>query len=604
MKGLCLSTGGERGVEWLAAVALAAAAAWLAPAPLSAQDPSTPVTPEMKQVTVDLGSGTINAVLPFDEPFLLVGTPPPQTIRIEATYCEIAERSARELGSLLANAPASSGSLSLCVGGPAKANRLLPWTGQTTSFQLLVPDRLPVNRNFLFQFTIARALSDSELAALKTQVRSELDRELRTIDATQPASLGAAQYDQLLATIRRVLAAQPLAAGQVPQPEAGSVFDPAAASADAGDFAPPWQEPLRRVYETQQQRRVVVQPLGSDPSSRVTALFTALRAVRQDPAIAALQAAVDGLSAADRSDLSHLLPDAALQGLQILASADNQRLAAIASGVEAPGGTSAAVPADTLASDLWTPTQVTPVAANVATTTSALRALGELTKTAEQVTALSTALGPNVDQMAGLRAKLGIAAAAAASVSSSLLRMSSILDSREKALDDLANYLRREAAVRVPIVASSTGSFTTRAAFHISADIGILYAGEIGEVLPYFGANFYTRAVNRDVPLSVLGGFRRRFSFLLGVTYSSIKEMDGTRVLRDDLFGSQALVAGAGLRLTDTARINGGVLVFQENSPNPLIDDLRLSEELFVSISFDWNIKSLLGKLGTAITGP
>ncbi len=237
MKGLCLSTGGERGVEWLAAVALAAAAAWLAPAPLSAQDPSTPVTPEMKQVTVDLGSGTINAVLPFDEPFLLVGTPPPQTIRIEATYCEIAERSARELGSLLANAPASSGSLSLCVGGPAKANRLLPWTGQTTSFQLLVPDRLPVNRNFLFQFTIARALSDSELAALKTQVRSELDRELRTIDATQPASLGAAQYDQLLATIRRVLAAQPLAAGQVPQPEAGSVFDPAAASADAGDFS-------------------------------------------------------------------------------------------------------------------------------------------------------------------------------------------------------------------------------------------------------------------------------------------------------------------------------------------------------------------------------
>jgi hypothetical protein len=123
-------------------------------------------------------------------------------------------------------------------------------------------------------------------------------------------------------------------------------------------------------------------------------------------------------------------------------------------------------------------------------------------------------------------------------------------------------------------------------------------------VLPYFGANFYTRAVNRDVPLSVLGGFRRRFSFLLGVTYSSVKEMDGDRVLRDDLFGSQALVAGAGLRLTDAARINGGVIVLQENSPNPLIDDLRLTEEYFVSISFDWNIKNLLGKLGTAITGP
>lgn len=602
MKGLFLDRGGQRAGAHLRAAALAALAlAW--PAASRAQDSSVaPQTPELKQVTVDLASGTINAVLPFDEPFLLVGTPPQGAVRIEASYCEIAAESARELGRLLAGGAASN-PLSLCLGGPASANRLLPWTGQTTNFQLYLPDRLPPNHNFLFLFTIARALTETELTALKTQVRSELDRELRAIDATNPPSLGAAEYSRLLATIRRVLAAQPLPAGQVPQPEPGSVFDPGTAPSEA-DPGPPWQEALRRVYETQQQRRVVVEPLGTSAGSRVDKLFNALRAVHDDPATSALQTAVDGLPAAERSDLSHLLPDAAVQGLATLASADNQQLGAIARGVQALGGASAAVPSDTLASDVWTPADDAPLASNVATTVATLRALAELTKTAEQVTALSTALGSNVDQMAGLRAKLGAAASAATSVQSNLNRLASILAARDKALDDLATYLRREAEVKAPIVGSSTGSFTTRAAFHISADFGILYAGEIGEVVPYFGANFYTRAVNRDVPLSVLGGFRRRFSFLLGVTFTSVKEMDGSRILRDDLFANQALVAGAGLRLTDAARINGGVLVFQENSANPLIDDLRLTEELFVSISFDWNIKSLLGKLGTAIAGP
>lgn len=534
-----------------------------------AQANGVPDTPEIKQVEVDLASGTINAVLPFDEPFLLVGTPPQGAVRLEGSYCEAGDSSGKNLGNLLAGGPAANAPLSLCKGGASTATHLVPWTGQTSRFQLFVPDRLSPNRDFLFLFTISRALSETELAALKIQVRAGLDRELRAIDASNPPSLGAAQYASLLDTIRRVLAAQPLPEGQSVQPEKGSVFDPATVAGD-DDPGPPWQEPLRRVYETQQQRRVVVKPLGSGAGSRVDALFSALRAVHQDPATAALLAAVDGLSAADRSDLAHLLPDPALAGLATLGSADPPLLASIAGGATALGGPSAAVPADTLASDLWTPADVAPLAANMATVHATLRTLGELTKTAEQVTALATALGPNAAQMAGLRAKLGSAASAAAAVGSSLTRLSSILAGREAALDDLATYLRREAAVRVPIVATSTGSFTTRAAFHISADFGVLYAGEIGEVTPYFGANFYTRAVNRDVPLSVLGGFRRRFSFLLGVTFNSVKEEDAAgRVLRDDLFGSQALVVGAGLRLTDTARINGGVLVFQENSPNP-----------------------------------
>ncbi len=559
-----------------------------------------PDTPELKEVMVDLASGTIRAVLPFDEPFILTGTPPAQTTRIEATFCEIEDASAERLGNLL-QGEGSRSPLSLCRD---QALKLTPWLAQTTNFQLFVPQRLRPNRSYLFNFTVARALGENELTILRTQVRANLDRAFLDLARTAPPSLTAVQYNQLLDVVRGVLAGFPLQSGLSLQAEQGSVW--AASTRASDDFAsePPWQEQLRRVWEAQQQRAPIAQRLDNQA---VPALFVALSGLRANAALVALKQALDGLPATERANLAHLLPQAAEVALTSLVQASDDQLSSLARGLEVLGGAgpTAGIPADRLLRDLWLPGDAQSTAANFQGTVDNLRAAAQLARTASQVTVLAAALGEAASQMPALGLELDAAGEAADVVASGGSRLVNVLAARQSALDDLAGFLRREAAVRVPVIGTSTGAFTTRATFHISVDFGILYAGEIGEVQPYFGANFYTRAVNRDVPLSELGGFGRRFSFLLGVTFNTVKETDPTgRVLRDDLFGNQALVVGAGFRLTDTARFNAGVLIFEENSPNPLIDRLELTQEAFVAISFDWNIKNLLGRLGTSIVGP
>ncbi|HSL84576.1 MAG TPA: hypothetical protein VLF66_17515, partial [Thermoanaerobaculia bacterium] len=284
------------------------------------------------------------------------------------------------------------------------------------------------------------------------------------------------------------------------------------------------------------------------------------------------------------------------------------RLDAVAFGLDALGttapGDGGAPPSPTPAEpppDPWTVADVAPRAANLAATRAALAQALALTRTAEQVDALRSGLGGA--DLAPLRDALAGAGNAAGLVQNLLARLEAILAERDQALGELSGFLVRQASTEVPIVATSTGSFSTRAKNHVSMDIGILYSGDAGEVLPYFGANFYLRPVNRAVPLSQVGRLGRRFSFMVGVTYSSIREEENGRVLRDDLFGSMALVVGAGLRLSDAARFAVGALVYQENDPNPLVDDLSLTADPFVSVSFDANVKSLLGPLADAITG-
>lgn len=595
---------GSARVRWarLAAAAsrlLLALTLWAEAPALWAQSPN-PDTPELKEVQVDLASGTIRAVLPFDEPFILTGSPPANTLRIEATFCEIEGETARQLGNLT-QGPNARAALSLCRG---EATKLVPWNAQTANFQLFVPERLIANRNYLFDFTVFRALAPAELDTLKSQVRVQLEGAFLDLARSAPPSLSAKEYNQLLAAVRQVLAGFPMPSGLSLRAEAGSAWAASTVADDGAATEPPWQEQLRQVWEAQQQRAPIAQRLDTQA---VPALFTALSSARANPALSLLQRSVEGLSAADRANLAHLLPAPAVAAVDGLVGSSDDRLSSIARGLEGLGGSgpTAGLPADRLLRDLWIPAEAVAQGANYQATADNLRAAAQLTLTAAQVTVLADALGSAAEQMAALGAALDAAADAADALASGLSRLGNTLSARQEKLDELAGYLRREAAVRVPVIGSSTGAFTTRATFHISVDFGILYAGEIGEVQPYFGANFYTRAVNRDVPLSELGGLRRRFSFLLGVTFNTVKETDTTgRVLRDDLFGSQALVVGAGLRLTDTARLNAGMLVFQENSPNPLIDRLELTQEAFVAISFDWNVKNLLGRLGASIVGP
>lgn len=605
----------------IALLMLGAALAAGAPAPAQTSPPpaGTQETEGLTAVPVDLSSGAFQAVLPFDEPFLLTGTVPAGVVRIGGAWCPIPDASGAQLAALLESARQAR-RLTACPDSSEAPRPIPAWEnpfpaapgGAAPTFTLFIAERLEANENYLFSFVTSRQLGADELATFQPRVRSALDQTLRSF-ASEPAPDAAAALDQVTArqyqalqrAVGEVLATQPLRAGEIAQPEPGTFFDPA--SVPAPGEPPPWARELDDLYRIQATRQDPVSRLDE----RTSLLFDALEEVGQGASgtgLAALREAIAALSAGDRATLDHLLPAPALAALDTLTGERGPRLDAVAFGLAALGaaapGDSAAPPDPTPAEpppDPWTAGDVAPRAANLAATRAALAQALALTRTAEQVDALRSSLGGA--DLAPLRDALAGAGAAAGLVQNLLARLAAILAERDQALGDLSGFLMRQASTEVPIVATSTGSFSTRAKNHVSMDVGILYSGDAGEVLPYFAANFYLRPVNRDVPLTQVGGFGRRFSIMVGVTYSSIQEEENGRVLRDDLFGSQALVVGAGLRLTDAARVSVGALVYQENDPNPLVDDLSLTADPFFAVSFDWDVRSLLGPLGTAITG-
>ena len=141
----------------------------------------------------------------------------------------------------------------------------------------------------------------------------------------------------------------------------------------------------------------------------------------------------------------------------------------------------------------------------------------------------------------------------------------------------------------VIVSGASTGNYSTFKNYYFSVDAGLVYPFEIDNVLPYIGVNLYLRPVNKDAPLN---GLARRFAFTIGITVSSVA--DDNPKTRDDLFGSQALLLGAGLRLLPSVRAGAGVLLFQKLDPNPLITRKSLASVPYISLSLDWDIAKTL----------
>ena len=132
---------------------------------------------------------------------------------------------------------------------------------------------------------------------------------------------------------------------------------------------------------------------------------------------------------------------------------------------------------------------------------------------------------------------------------------------------------------------------------YVSADLGLLYAGRIGEPAAYVGANFYLRPVNKGVPLRQKGGPLRRFAFTVGLTLNSIED---NADVRSDLYFNHALVLGAGYRVSQYWRVGVGGLVFRERDPDsyPLTRKKRTAVTPYVAMSFDADIGQQLTGIG------
>jgi hypothetical protein len=175
----------------------------------------------------------------------------------------------------------------------------------------------------------------------------------------------------------------------------------------------------------------------------------------------------------------------------------------------------------------------------------------------------------------------------------------------ESRVETLVNIL----AVSLSKISYINGStvvndFKTRANSYISADLGLAAIPELSIMSPYLGTNIYLRPINPKYPITwrnnIGEDFFRRFSFLIGLTVTSLKKDDS----RADLLGTFNLITGAGFRVSDGVRINGGTVWYSQVNPNPLNTNKNIVCSGFVSLSFDLDVTTVFHKLFTTTQIP
>ncbi|QKJ32819.1 hypothetical protein HQ865_24705 [Mucilaginibacter mali] len=140
---------------------------------------------------------------------------------------------------------------------------------------------------------------------------------------------------------------------------------------------------------------------------------------------------------------------------------------------------------------------------------------------------------------------------------------------------------------------STPGDFQTRANWYVSADLGVALIPDLGLLTPYMGTNIYLRPVNKRHPLKSWQ-LDERFSFLVGVSVTSLAK---TGYRSDLLGGTFNLITGAGLRIADFVRLNGGVAWYGQHASNPLNSNQAIGCSYFVSFSFDIDVKTVFSTL-------
>ncbi len=569
--------------------ALAAGLAFLA-GPAAAQDPCAPpsVDTGFAEVSVNLSAGTFNRVLPFDVPVRVCGTVPAGTTSVTVQYAasQKADLSIDRKCNLLA---------------PPGA-RLQPETPieghlDGTTFRVILPP-LEAERYYAFCFQRRAKIPDDLAAKFKSAARDVLDKGLAEVTS---GDLTAAQSLKLRTELYNRLAAA-ASAHDLALTE-GTVFD-LRSGYDAMRGTGTVHEMVVKVLNPQRREDRIV---AGDPrqglpplSERQLDFKDALKAVQASPALAHL---IDQLEKGAQTDttLQELLASRNFKAALALFHADDEQLSLIAQGRD-PGEP---VP------DLMDPDQ-TAAMANHYDDSSA--ALGDLAGLIRKVLASppSSALraGLSADDVAALRGLTGAGPLARAgnlafALSGLAQDLQTALAERSTALNALAEIVKAEAAQVEVVDASTTGNFTTTQSNYISADAGLVFAPQLSKGVSYVGVNFYFRPVNKDADLAQFGSFSRRFAVTLGLTVQSVADGGGGTVqTRQDLFGSQSLILGAGLRVTNSFRLSTGAVVFEKKDRNPLISKYSLATTYYFALSFDLNVaRAFQGGLANLFKG-
>lgn len=541
-----------------------AAGAGSASAQPAAAAPNAATSP-ITQVTAQLPAGSFDRVLPFDVPFFIVGAAPDGTVRLEVQY---RESRSRDIASATPWLPAT----------PRTWVPEAPTSGGQ-QFLIFMRDTLEAERYFQFRFTFFRQPSAEQAARFRAGARDLFDDRLALVAAASVPLTDAPQIrDDLAAIIRSVTGSA------VWQPAPGSIFDTTDASAAA---MVRFLEGAVDVLGPQGARAAV---LRNAASVRLL-LESALLNIQASGELATTFAAAQKLN----NDALNALLAVDAGGTALLTLGGPQLVLAAAGNVAGDRDLLVSMRPDG-------PAQRAGAYAQLVQQLQLLDHFGHAVSDAGGAARplLEPVVGaPTLAQVAALLRPGGAIADAlthARRLAADMTQIAAALTERDAALVTLTEQIVVLMRDERFIEATSVADGATTQNNYISADGGILYAGDIGTAAVFIGSNIYLRPVNKDAPLSQKGSFSRRFAFTVGMTVSSVA--DENERTRSDLFGNSGLVLGAGIRVTQSIRLGGGVLVFKEADENPLVTKKSAATTWYMSFSFDLDVAKGLQGLG------
>jgi hypothetical protein len=578
----------RRGLSVLGAFLLAQA---LVSVPAAAQDPCAPPSGDtgFAEVRVNLSAGTFDHVLPFDVPARVCGTVPAGTTSITVQYAV----------SKTANLSLDSSCRLLAPPGAAlQPPTPIPGRLDGTTFRVILPP-LEADRYYAFCFQRRAKVPDDVAAKFRAKARDVLDRGFAQVSS---GTLTDEDSRKLRGELyRRLLDVTGAAVAIVD----GTVFD---ASPGQDELRGKFRDLVQKILTPQIRRNRIVEGnpgQGIPPlSERQHDFDEALKALRA-PELADLFTRLDK-NAVDDSTLQAMLASQNLTAARTLLRADDDQLLLAAQG-RGPGEA---------ATSLTDPDQAAVMANHYDDDAAALGALVNLIrKVADAPPSSTLRTGLREDEVASLRRRIDpkgplVRAGNLAFTLNGLAQdLQTNLIDRAAALDALADKVQIEAAGVEVVDGSTTGNFATSQNNYISADAGLLYPPQLKTAVTYIGVNFYFRPVNKDANLAQLGSFfgtfSRRFAATIGLTVQSVADGgSGTLQTRQDLFGSQALILGGGLRVTNSFRAGAGAIIFKQKDRNPLVSQYSVAASYYFSLSFDLNVaKAFQGGLGKLFGG-
>ncbi|HWN45617.1 MAG TPA: hypothetical protein VNW71_25565 [Thermoanaerobaculia bacterium] len=561
---------------------------------------TTAIDPGFPEVTADLGARSFRQVLPFDVPFQIVGTAPEGVTKIGVQYAQSKEK----IDAPVIAPPAGSLEEQCAAHGlkPTEAAPGVPWepvppaawekiglvdTGAATTFRVTMQP-LDALQYYAFRFDFKVDTTTEQANAFRAKAEPVLDEGMKQV---RSGNLTPEQRKALRLNLIKALK-QVVGEGDVIAP--GTLFDPCT---DDDVVREDFLQSFQAVMNQQRFRDISLGGIGGMQDD----LRQNLEAVRSNAALDSLLASLQQRAAAEPA-IANLLQGTNSQALALI-TMDAGQVTALAAGV-APQGTSKAGDLVTT----WSPSTVDGFASNYQDTLNRLTALkswlddliGPSSPNASVVAGLADG------QLQALRALIGpggaveLARQGADLLQSETGNIRDSLSGRQKAIQDLAGKYEEQVLREVTVDATTTGNGNTFQNYYISADLGFVYMPDITESVPYVGTNIYFRPVNKNAPLSQRGGFWRRFALTVGVTLDSIADDEMTR---QDFSGSQSLVVGAGLRMTESIRLGFGALVFKKRDRSPLVDDVTTGVTPYVSVSFDWNVAKTFKGIGSTFFG-